>query len=69
MNNMTDLKLPKPFEMNGKIYYAHLVRPSYGKTNVVLYHEKEDLSYINNDPWIQQSVCGMTYLHLINWLE
>lgn len=66
---MTDLILPKPFTMNGEIYYAHVVRPSYGKTFVVMYHKEKDLSQFNADPWIQQAFCGMTYLHLINWLE
>ena len=63
------LNLPKPFTMNGETYYAHVVRPSYGKTSVVIYHKKEDLSYVSNNSWVQQAVCGMTYLHCIQWLE
>lgn len=66
---MTDLVLPKPFTMNGETYYAHVVRPSYGKILVIKYHKEKDLSYVSNDPWVQQSVCGMTYLHCIQWLK
>lgn len=63
------LNLPKPFTMEGKTYYAHAIRPSYGKTSVVLYHKEKDLNHINDDSWIQQTSCGMTYLHCIQWLE
>ena len=63
------LNLPKPFTMEGKVYYAHAVRLSYGKTFVVMYHKEKDLNHISDDSWVQQAVCGMTYLHCIQWLE
>lgn len=40
-----------------------------GKIVVIKYHKEKDLSYVSNDPWVQQSVCGMTYLHCIQWLK